>query len=107
MNDRNRSSLTTDFVHLNCISDALLFKNRASQFTNLMNPHILLPYHTRYEVGISNIYFEPKIYPILANDEDSLIQLMIYKLKQHNNVSEKENVEEKGGDMECQRYQIR
>ena len=93
MNDPDRTSLATDFVvHLNCLSDSSFFKNTSSQFTNLMNPHILLPYHTRYEVGVSNIYFEPKIYPILANEEESGIQLIIYKLKQHGNETQNEKI---------------
>ena len=52
-------------------------------FTNNMNPSILLPYHTPYEVALSNIYFKKDFYPIIANDEDSSIQVVFYKLLKH------------------------
>ena len=59
MDDHTRSGPVTDFlVHLNCLSDANQYENTSSCFTNNMKPPILLPYHTAYEVGLSNIYFK-------------------------------------------------
>ena len=59
MDDRSRSTSATDFaVQLNCLSDSEQYNNKSSYFTNNMNPPILLPFHTPYEVGLSNIYFK-------------------------------------------------
>ena len=46
-----------------------------------MKPPILLPFHTPYEVALSNIYFKQEFYQILANDEESSIQIVFYVLK--------------------------
>ena len=46
-----------------------------------MKPPILLPFHTPYEVALSNIYFKEEFYQILANDEESSIQIVFYVLK--------------------------
>ena len=82
MDDHTRSGPVTDFlVHLNCLSDANQYENTSSCFTNNMKPPILLPYHTAYEVGLSNIYFKQDFYQILANDKDSAIQVIFYKVK--------------------------
>ena len=84
MEDRSRNSPATDFfVHINCLSDIEQYGNSSSCFTNNMNPSILLPYHTPYEVALSNIYFKKDFYPIIANDEDSSIQVVFYKLLKH------------------------
>ena len=82
MEDRSRSTSATDFaVHLNCLSDAEQYDNKSSYFTNNMNPPILLPFHTPYEVALSNIYFKEDFYLLLANDEESCIQIVFYILK--------------------------
>ena len=82
MDDHTRSGPVTDFlVHLNCLSDANQYENTSSCFTNNMKPPILLPYHTAYEVGLSNIYFKQDFYQILANDKDSAIQVIFHKVK--------------------------
>ena len=79
MDDRSRSGPASDFfVHLNCLSDAELYSNKSSCFTNDMNPPILLPFHTPYEVALSNIYFKKDFYQILANAEESAIQIVFY-----------------------------
>ena len=81
MDDRSRSTSATDFaVQLNCLSDSEQFNNKSSFFTNNMNPPILLPFHTPYEVGLSNIYFKEDFYRLVANDEDSCIQIHFYIL---------------------------
>ena len=46
-----------------------------------MNPPILLPFHTPYEVILSNIYFKQEFYKLLANEEESAIQFVFYVLK--------------------------
>ena len=82
MDDRSRSGPASDFfVHLNCLSDAELYSNKSSCFTNDMNPPILLPFHTSYEVALSNIYFKQEFYKLLANEEESSIQFVYYVLK--------------------------
>ena len=82
MDDRSRSGPASDFfVHLNCLSDSELYNNKSSCFTNNMKPPILLPFHTPYEVALSNIYFKEEFYQILANDEESSIQIVFYVLK--------------------------
>ena len=82
MDDHTRSGPVTDFLaHLNCLSDADQCENTSSCFSNNMKPPILLPYHTAYEVGLSNIYFKQDFYQILANDKDSAIQVIFYKVK--------------------------
>ena len=82
MDDRSRSGPASDFfVHLNCLSDSELYNNKSSCFTNDMKPPILLPFHTPYEVALSNIYFKQEFYQILANDEESSIQIVFYVLK--------------------------
>ena len=82
MDDRSRSGPASDFfVHLNCLSDAELYSNKSSCFTNDMNPPILLPFHTPYEVALSNIYFKQEFYKLLANEEESSIQFVYYVLK--------------------------
>ena len=79
MDDRSRSGPASDFfVHLNCLSDSELYNNKSSSFTNTMNPPILLPFHTPYEVALSNIYFKKDFYQILANTEESAIQIVFY-----------------------------
>ena len=79
MDDRSRSGPASDFfVHLNCLSDSELYNNKSSSFTNTMNPPILLPFHTPYEVALSNIYFKKDFYRILANTEESAIQIVFY-----------------------------
>ena len=79
MDDRSRSGPASDFfVHLNCLSDSGLYNNKSSTFTNTMNPPILLPFHTPYEVALSNIYFKKDFYQILANTEESAIQIVFY-----------------------------
>ena len=81
MEDRSRSGSSSDFfVRLNCLSDAELYDNKSSYFTNNMKPPILLPFHTPYEVALSNIYFKPEFYRLLANDEESSIQNVFYIL---------------------------
>ena len=81
MDDRSRSTSATDFaVQLNCLSDSEQYNNKSSYFTNNMNPPILLPFHTPYEVGLSNIYFKEDFYRLVANDEDSCIQIHFYIL---------------------------
>ena len=81
MDDRSRSASATDFaVQLNCLSDSEQYDNKSSYFTNNMNPPILLPFHTPYEVGLSNIYFKEDFYQLLANDEESCIQIVFYIL---------------------------
>ena len=90
MDDRSRSSSATDFaVYLNCLSDSEQYDNKSSYFTNNMNPPILLPFHTPYEVGLSNIYFKEDFYQLLANEEESCIQIVFYVLKSNpiNNTS--------------------
>ena len=82
MDDHSRSSPATDFVvHVNCLSDAIQYGNTSSSFTNNMKPPILLPYHTPYEVALSNIYFKQDFYQILAGDEDSSVQVVFYIVK--------------------------
>ena len=82
MDDHSRSSPATDFVvHVNCLSDAIQYGNTSSSFTNNMKPSILLPYHTPYEVALSNIYFKQDFYQILAGDEDSSVQVVFYIVK--------------------------
>ena len=82
MDDRSRSGPASDFfVHLNCLSDSELYNNKSSCFTNNMKPPILLPFHTPYEVALSNIYFKQEFYQLLANEEESSIQLIFYILK--------------------------
>ena len=82
MDDHSRSSPATDFVvHVNCLSDAIQYENTSSSFTNNMKPPILLPYHTPYEVALSNIYFKQDFYQILAGDEDSSVQVVFYIVK--------------------------
>ena len=82
MDDRSRSGPASDFfAHLNCLSDSELYNNKSSCFTNNMKPPILLPFHTPYEVALSNIYFKEEFYQILANDEESSIQIVFYVLK--------------------------
>ena len=67
MDDRSRSSPASDFfVHLNCLSDSELYNNKSSCFTNTMKPPILLPFHTPYEVALSNIYFKQDFYQIFT-----------------------------------------
>ena len=79
MDDRSRSGPASDFfVHLNCLSDSELYSNKSSCFTNDVNPPILLPFHTPYEVALSNIYFKQDFYQILANVEESAIQIVFY-----------------------------
>ena len=79
MDDRSRSGPASDFfVHLNCLSDAELYSNKSSCFTNDINPPILLPFHTPYEVALSNIYFKKDFYEILANAEESAIEIVFY-----------------------------
>ena len=79
MDDRSRSGPASDFfVHLNCLSDSELYNNKSSSFTNTMNPPILLPFHTPYEVALSNIYFKKDFYRILSNTEESAIQIVFY-----------------------------
>ena len=82
MDDHSRSSPATDFVvHVNCLSDATQYGNTSSSFINNMKPPILLPYHTPYEVALSNIYFKQDFYQILAGDEDSSVQVVFYIVK--------------------------
>ena len=82
MDDRSRSGPASDFfVHLNCLSDSELYNNKSSCFTNNMKPPILLPFHTPYEVALSNIYFKQEFYQLLANEEESCIQIVFYVLK--------------------------
>ena len=82
MDDHSRSSPATDFVvHVNCLSDAIQYGNTSSSFINNMKPPILLPYHTPYEVALSNIYFKQDFYQILANEEESAIQFVFCILK--------------------------
>lgn len=82
MDDHSRSSPATDFVvHVNCLSDAIQYGNTSSSFINNMKPPILLPYHTPYEVALSNIYFKQDFYQILAGDEDSSVQVVFYIVK--------------------------
>ena len=82
MDDRTRSGPASDFfVHLNCLSDSELYNNKSSCFTNNMKPPILLPFLTPYEVALSNIYFKQEFNQILANEEESSIQIVIYVLK--------------------------
>ena len=92
MDNPSRDGNITDFlVHLNCLSDALEYGNTSSHFRNTMKPPIFLPFHTPYEVGVSNIYFSENIYPILANDKDSAISVCINKvLRIPNDQSENE-----------------
>ena len=87
MDDHSRSSPATDFVvHVNCLSDAIQYGNTSSSFTNNMKPSILLPYHTPYEVALSNIYFKQDFYQILAGDEDSSVQVVFYIVKKKKRV---------------------
>ena len=82
MDDHSRSSPASDFfVHLNCLSDSELYYNKSSCFTNTMKPPILLPFHTPYEVALSNIYFKKEFYQILANVEESAIEFVFCVLK--------------------------
>ena len=82
MDDRSRSGPASDFfVHLNCLSDSELYNNKSSCFTNNMKPPILLPFHTPYEVALSNIYFKQEFYQLLANEEESSVQIVFYILK--------------------------
>ena len=82
MDDHSRSTPATDFVvHVNCLSDAIQYGNTSSSFINNMKPPILLPYHTPYEVALSNIYFKQDFYQILAGDEDSSVQVVFYIVK--------------------------
>ena len=82
MDDRSRSSPASDFfVHLNCLSDSELYNNKSSCFTNTMKPPILLPFHTPYEVALSNIYFKQDFYQILADVEESAIEFVFCVLK--------------------------
>ena len=82
MDDHSRSTPATDFVaHVNCLSDAVQYGNTSSSFINNMKPPILLPYHTPYEVALSNIYFKQDFYQILAGDEDSSVQVIFYIVK--------------------------
>merc|ERR1712082_358692 len=46
-----------------------------------MNPPIMLPFHTPYEVALSNIYFKQEFYKLLGNEEESSIQFVYYALK--------------------------
>ena len=86
MDDRSRSAPTTDFVvHVNCLSDAAQYGNTSSYFINDMKPPILLPYHTPYEVALSNIYFKQDFYQILKNDRDSAVQVVFYVTKKEPN----------------------
>ena len=88
MDDRSRSTSATDFaVQLNCLSDSEQYNNKSSYFTNNMNPPILLPFHTPYEVGLSNIYFKEDFYQLLANDEESCIQIVFYILTSKTSLS--------------------
>ena len=95
MDDRSRSTSATDFaVQLNCLSDSEQFNNKSSYFTNNMNPPILLPFHTPYEVGLSNIYFKEDFYQLLANDEDSCIQIHFYVLSEKTSLSSSPDIVE-------------
>ena len=62
--------------------------------TNLLvtNLTIMLPFHTPYEVALSNIYFKQKFYQILANDEESAIQIVFYVLKSKPSVEESADI---------------
>ena len=92
MDDRSRSGPATDFfVHVNCLSDAEQYGNKSSYFTNNMNPPILLPYHTPYEIAISNIYFKKDFYPIIANDNESSVHVVFYRVLKHTNSNESNN----------------
>ena len=76
-----RSMQSEDFVvHLNNFSDSSLYSNTSASFTNLIQPQILLPYHTPYEVGLTNIFFKENIYPILQDDDESNIKLLLYRI---------------------------
>ena len=80
MDNLSREGNITDFVvHLNCLSDAIQYGNTSAHFRNTMKPQIFLPFHTPYEVGVSNIYFSENVYPILANDKDSAISVCMNK----------------------------
>ena len=95
MDDRSRSTSATDFaVHLNCLSDSRQYDNKSSCFTNNMNPPILLPFHTPYEVGLSNIYFKEDFYRLLANDEESCIQIVFYILTDKSSLSSTSDIDE-------------
>ena len=81
MDNPSREDNITDFVvHLNCLSDALQYGNTSAHFRNTMKPSIFLPFHTPYEVGVSNIYFSENVYSILANDKDSAISVCMNKV---------------------------
>ena len=98
MDDRTRSGPASDFfVHLNCLSDSELYNNKSSCFTNNMKPPILLPFHTPYEVALSNIYFKQEFYQLLANEEESSIQIVFYVLKIKPGVEASTNGVEKVG----------
>ena len=98
MDDRTRSGPASDFfVHLNCLSDSELYNNKSSCFTNNMKPPILLPFHTPYEVALSNIYFKQEFYQLLANEEESCIQIVFYVLKIKEGVEVPANGVEKVG----------
>ena len=89
MDDHSRSGPATDFVvHVNCLSDAVQYGNTSSYFINDMKPPILLPYHTPYEVALSNIYFKQDFYQILKNDSDSAVQVVLYLTKKEPNERE-------------------
>ena len=95
MDDRFRSTSATDFaVQLNCLSDSEQYNNKSSYFTNNINPPILLPFHTPYEVGLSNIYFKEDFYQLLANDEESCIQIVFYILTSKNSLSSSPDIVE-------------
>ena len=98
MDDRSRSGPASDFfVHLNCLSDSGLYNNKSSTFTNTMNPPILLPFHTPYEVALSNIYFKQEFYKLLANEEESAIQIVFYILKSKPSVEGSADIVKKVG----------
>ena len=95
MDDRSRSASATDVaVQLNCLSDSRQYDNTSSCFTNNMNPPILLPFHTPYEVGLSNIYFKEDFYQLLANDEESCIQIVFYILTDKSSLSSTSDIDE-------------
>ena len=98
MDDRSRSTSATDFaVQLNCLSDSEQYDNKSSYFTNNMNPPILLPFHTPYEVGLSNIYFKEDFYQLLANEEESCIQIVFYVFTIKSSYEESEHANDKVG----------